>query len=314
LLFCVGLSEFIPINSRDNNSELLILKSHKLRYISSKDSEDFEVFNPDNTICGQQAIFDSTRNPFQSYHVVEFQDYEVQKNTAIFPALPSNIEFLVVNLVNDDQYIWYHSQNGSLIPFLDNETNRSQLSNVCYIDEFVFLPNPSDTKICLFVFVLTTFVLLVNIPASFYFNGLSISYDQPIMLWRRYVTLFLLLSASISLGIMVCFLTSDYGTVGVWISLWPIISNWSLTALTMCMIIHMLVKIISSKYRLNLRKYQGLLAFIFFILALIIIAGCITLCWANILGPDNASQQTGHFYVNTLIGSYEKIEFKIRMM
>lgn len=98
-----------------------------------------------------------------------------------------------------------------------------------------------------------------------------------------------------------------------------IITNWSITILIIIFLIDM-IKIAfdfnNTNTKTNLDSFSKDLV-VSLIFAFVVIAGGIGLVIflflsTGIFGPDNASQYTGHFYVNTLVGHSDTISTTIR--
>jgi hypothetical protein len=284
-------------------------ETHKLRYIGTEASE-LEPFNRNNTVCAWKTKFLTQRNPFQSYSIIEYQDYMTQTEN-IFTYVPKNKRFMMFNSADKTWYSYYNGSSSDLLP--NEEPEMSKLSLVCYTDEFI-LSDGSDNRPIVVTGLATLASILAIISATIYI----------IAMFYNHLASWMGCSALFSIATIVgTSLKYEMGREIV-----PLISTLThfciLFILMRMLILLILVMYFSDEKKdgslwgptmtLKISPKMKYVDRILMIMAIAAFIGTLCLYSLNIVGPDNASLQTGHFYVNTLIGSSDDIRRYIKLM
>jgi hypothetical protein len=303
------------------------LKTHELSYIGIAEPCEPGAFNYTNTVCAQQESFATLRNPSKDYKVIEYRDYE-----SVLSQLPLDVKkFVMVNLTTYDWYLFDSStekKSPRNISATEYNNERLQLINVCSLEEFVSSRDTSDKTYLIFTMGITSFSIILTFGAAIFFYRLFwttyLSSSSKCFFFKSFT--FVIPSGLFSTTALINTILFEYvmdkGPMQQismslksmpWKYFWlefiiPLLStlfNWSITIST-------IVIISSCKLKLYKRKY----IWIFFVAIIPVLAIGIYsyLSDSLIVGRDNTSLQTAHYYINTLVGSSDDIQFHIKLM
>jgi hypothetical protein len=303
-LFCTIIS------STEANATVYLFSqqplSHKLTFIGIELHEP-GTFDVNNKICAQQTRFVS-RNPWQDYKVMELDTLEAQKQT-IMSNIPEDGKFIVVNSTSQT---WHTFHRMFLTPILgasDYETQKPQLSSLCYTEELIFLPKIAD--IMAHIVIGFAFLAISIILISILTNALTYCYDSMeneddkcrfmSIYYLSLMGLFVLLCA----GSLVGLLSTQY----IAAALISIVANEGIWIFTAISLIHFR-QVIQNNWNFG-AALQGHLWVIIMAVKIIWLFLLVALRFQHLIGWDNASPFTGQFYLNMRIENSDDVEFRI---
>jgi hypothetical protein len=319
------------------------LKSHELSYIGTAEPREPGAFDPTNTFCAQSTSFVTLRNPSLNYQVIEYRYYN-----AVRHQLPPDIKkFVMVDLSNYDWYLFDRSSGNDSVKNLspdEYEQERSQLVNVCSLDEFISSRDVSCT-LSLVIEVITGLAMISAFMATIV--SITIYHQTPeinakyiplhYIIWMVSSTLF---SAAIFTSIEIFKSKMDNGFMQqiqnmsprsmplifqmaeIIMPLLSILSNWWIVVLITTIAIAELITVTkySEDYPVHKKDdYKRCFPLTIFLMVIILsfVIGIGILSYKldiPIVGRDNTSLQTAHYYVNTLVGLYDTIKFRVVFM
>jgi hypothetical protein len=276
-------------------------------------------FNATNTVCAQQTTFVLPGNPLHNFQVIGLQEVFMQGN-ALFAKVPAKAEFLVYDEPTQNWYLWY---NGSLGPLVNASVYQEEMpgmSSVCYIsgDMIPFIPLPDEDilkRMSLIIFVAACFAALFAL-LGVVVNLRWIWKAQAIRSKTTALFSFVALLAVASLAFAAVAVAGGYFADSRLITGFSTIANW--TAMLLILFI-MAILLISDALALEEQDKASLTShvlpsLVIFGLIFIAIPVMVFVPLRYILGPDDTSKYTLHFFVGTLIGEPAVIDYHIEMM
>jgi hypothetical protein len=318
-LLCLLLVVFLKLVWAVDEAALIHLfirkpETHELKFAGAETHEP-GTFNSNNTICAWKTSFITQKNPLQNYLVIEYQDYEKYKEY-IMTYVSNNSKFM---MANSEKKTWYLYDNGNITEIsLDEKFETSELSHVCYIDNFFFPSDISDKETALAVYFAILATSLAIVATTIYIK-LPPSNEYAILFkiwWHPDAALGMACSALFSMT-TVGNIIQKYEIGGKFLPLISTMAHWYFSFIMLFIVGQMLTSQCHvfrqegepSTLRIVLIRYSILL-----LMAVAILIVTVLLYMWSIIGPDNASTQTGYSYVNTLVGSPDSISFCIRVM
>jgi ABC-type sugar transport system permease subunit len=312
------------------------LKSHELSYIGIDEPREPGMFNNTNIVCAQSTSFITLRNPSQNYRAIEYRDYEV-----VLSQLPPDIEkFVMVNLSTHDWYLFDRSSSQKSIRNISSneyKRERLQLVNVCSLDEFTPSGNLSDKASFITTVIITGLAMVLALVAAIILFILYITANQmKAKYFLFHFFIWMISSGQFSMVTFANILFLKYGMDKDFMHQIPIsprfmlprslmaefmmpllltLFNWWTTVPTM-MIMFLEREKTEHEYLVLLNQRKSIL-WCSQAAVLPILVGIGTSSYISdisIMGRDNVSLKTAHSYVNTLVGSFNDIQLRIKLM
>jgi hypothetical protein len=299
--------------------------SSNLTYLDTKTIGSLGNFSSNNTICAQQSVgFFLPGIPLHSFQVIEYEDMTMQEST-VLTYVPNNTAFLVLDSQTMNWFFW----NGSspLLPLTniaDYLNNASAWSAVCYIDsDMIPIPIPFFELPELSVITILSYVvlLLACIGALVAFLAMIVYTRFAIIQTRRMVKVstlfwFLALFALFSTIYCLCSIsgTGFFSVNTTLLAQFSVAAYWASMLAVLRIVVLFLgrdsLRLLATHGRRSQRKDIIFLLLYFLLLVAVLVLAFYAL--RNVLGPDDASPYTLHYYVNTLFGTPEAINENIR--
>jgi hypothetical protein len=309
------------------------LESRQLKFSSHNTSDMCD--DKDNIACLKPQVFSFNLSDTLSsvYQVLEYEDY-LNKREFILSETKNNINFTVFD---SRTQTWYLVFKGDIKPKpleqASDELEDVQLSILYYTDVFFDISNPSEYIIMTALVVPPLFIILATVTSFISMIRFMCEPNKSIYersLHNRYLPWFLWMFSSLVFPITIMIeLLRIKKMDGCYIALISTMADWSSAGFIIWIIMRERGNIISKfeitrwttmheggkippKHKISDEHTRLNLRFLILELVLLLVPTLIpAIIYAfnrTIFGPDDASQLTGYFYINTTMASINEIK------
>jgi hypothetical protein len=297
---------------------------------NSDDGNKTVEFNDGNLVCAQQTQFViSDRNPYQNFTVMEWNDFEQYKEI-ILSSIVRKFEIILVDSKSNSTPEWFtfDETSGTREPLDPKKYEGPQIYiHVCTLDELVLVPDNLEiwNDLVISFSAIGLVISVVSLGGVIYwchsYNENTEDLTPSALLIKCMWFLIFCYFCFYLLFYMSRFLGADYVdpiSAGIAFS-----AFYSFIRISFVIIQSIVILGLSPneeteelKYRLKCVKYTTIALVLLVVLSAILLSvtqGYI-LTNLNLIGPDNGSSSTGHFYVNTMADSLIPLLIRIRIM